>query len=250
MTTIRLLAAIRRGSIADRALTATAGSFALALVLAGSAAPAGAQQPPQAPPPPQPAVSQKPAPILPPSAPLPPAPAAGAAAARTVVSPTAVVPAARRAPAAVGIPVDSIRPKAEPVSVPPANAVALCRDGTYLVPPATVAGCTSHGGLQVAMTQRAAPPAPGSRVAAVPVAARAPMNEPPPAGATMRCKDGTYLSGAPNASACATHNGLAVVLPAPRPAPPAPVARTSPPRPAPRGAVAAPPVRAPRPTRP
>ncbi len=51
---------------------------------------------------------------------------------------------------------------------------------------------------------------------------RAASNAAPPAGATMRCKDGTYLGGAPSDAACAGHGGLAAALPAPRQAPAGP----------------------------
>jgi hypothetical protein len=49
-----------------------------------------------------------------------------------------------------------------------------------------------------------------------------PANAAPPAGATMRCKDGTYQGGVPSDAACAIHGGLAAALIAPRQAPAAP----------------------------
>jgi hypothetical protein len=41
-----------------------------------------------------------------------------------------------------------------------------------------------------------------------------PVNSAPPAGTTMRCKDGSYLSGAPSADRCANNGGVATVFPA------------------------------------
>jgi len=43
-----------------------------------------------------------------------------------------------------------------------------------------------------------------------------PANAAPPAGTTMRCKDGSYLSGAPSADRCSGNGGVAAVFPAPR----------------------------------
>ena len=73
------------------------------------------------------------------------------------------------------------------------------------------------------MPGRAAPPAPVARVTAQAAMQAAPAPAAaPPAGATMRCKDGTFLSGAPDASRCDANGGLAAILPAARPAPPPP----------------------------
>lgn len=51
------------------------------------------------------------------------------------------------------------------------------------------------------------------------------QSQTPPAGATMRCKDGTWLSGAPSAARCDRNGGLATILPV-RAAPPPPPPRT------------------------
>jgi len=48
------------------------------------------------------------------------------------------------------------------------------------------------------------------------------VSDEPPAGATMRCKDGTYLTGTPSDARCAGFGGVAVLLPVPTPPPPAP----------------------------
>ena len=44
----------------------------------------------------------------------------------------------------------------------------------------------------------------------------------PPAGATMRCKDGTWLTGAPGEGRCSANGGTAAILAPARAAPPPP----------------------------
>jgi hypothetical protein len=118
---------------------------------------------------------------------------------------------------------------AKPAAVPTDSTVALCNDGSFVNQPGTVADCASRGGLRVAMQPR--PKAPVRR-AGPSLSVRPPVAEQgPPAGATMRCKDGTYLSGAAAANRCADNGGMAVILPPPRPTPPAAAAPTAPMRP-------------------
>ncbi len=64
---------------------------------------------------------------------------------------------------------------------------------------------------------------PAAAVAAAPSAVLAPSAplvivniSTPPAGATARCKDGSYVTGAPSESRCSDKGGLGVLLPAPR----------------------------------
>jgi hypothetical protein len=117
------------------------------------------------------------------------------------------------------------RPAPQPVP-PPADAVALCNDASFVVAPATPSACGSRGGLKLVLpTYRAQVPAdvaPG-RVP-TPAALQAPPGpSTPPADATMRCKDGTWFSGTPDAAQCASNGGLAVILPPSNPpVPPAP----------------------------
>ncbi len=101
---------------------------------------------------------------------------------------------------------------------PPANAVALCNDQTFVVAPAVPSDCATRGGLKLVLpTYRASPP-----VSAAAATAAASSNDPaptlrneaPPAGATMRCKDGLWLSGVASATRCERNGGLAVILPA------------------------------------
>ncbi|CAN5864153.1 hypothetical protein BH11GEM1_BH11GEM1_20500 [soil metagenome] len=47
----------------------------------------------------------------------------------------------------------------------------------------------------------------------------------PPAGATMRCKDGTFLTGAPSEQRCDGNGGVSVTFPAAAPTPQPPVRR-------------------------
>ena len=130
----------------------------------------------------------------------------------------------QKAPVSPPPPVPSTAPTAAPT--PPDSAVALCMDGTWIKEPRTVADCTARGGLRVAMPPKLAPPpAPVSASAAsrnVIAAQRATLNTGIPAGATMHCKDDTYLFGAPAEFRCAQNGGVAAMMPANLPAPPPP----------------------------
>ena len=106
---------------------------------------------------------------------------------------------------------------------PPANAVAQCNDLTFVVPPAQPASCGTRGGVKLALPGLRPAPAPPAATpsvrAATPQPAANARNDAPPAGASMRCRDGTWLSGTPSESRCDRNGGLAVILPAPRSAP-------------------------------
>lgn len=131
-----------------------------------------------------PLVAQEPLPKLPPASPPPPAP---------VLAPRLVPP--------------------------PANAVAQCTDLSFVVAPAAPAACATRGGVKIILPGARPTPAPPAQAPAV----RAPSPRPsalarddaPPAGSTMRCRDGSWLSGTPSASRCERNGGLAVILPAP-----------------------------------
>ena len=133
-----------------------------------------------------------------------------------------------RAPApASAMPPDSVRPATSlPVSEPPANAVAQCTDGAFVLAPDNARACAAHRGLRVLLPGRITGPPPVAAATRAPVMTRAaaPANGVAPAGATMRCKDGTYLSGATAASRCDSFGGVAALLVAPpaAPAPPRP----------------------------
>lgn len=188
------------------------------------AAPVAAQQTPaRDPAPAAPQAAPAPALVRPQAAPPPPAPGAPAANRATQAAAAAPVQPASRASA---LPPDSVRPatSAAPAAAaaqPPANAVARCADGSYV---AAADACGSRGGLLVllpasgsrAAPQRPVPTAAGARPAAAAAQPAAVATAAPPPGATMRCKDGTYLTGEADANRCASNGGLAAILPAPR----------------------------------
>jgi hypothetical protein len=124
-------------------------------------------------------------------------------------------------------PMPVVAPPAAPpapsvVSAPPADAVALCKDGSFVIAPQPSTDCAPRGGVQVLMPPRPAPPV---RPAPAPSAALlvAPVSPTAPPGASMRCKDGTWLTGTPSAARCASNGGVATILPAaPAAAPPPP----------------------------
>jgi len=199
-----------------------AGTLSVAVALLLGAARAGAQAPA---PPPAPTPATAPPLLHPSKAPPPPPPTASlrAASASTAVAPTAT---AVKAPKPAGtVPPDSVRPKAAPaVKAPPANATAQCGDGSFMVAPNGPSGCSAHGGMRVVMAHPApAPATPPNRTAAVRAPAVPAASASAPAGATMRCKDGTYLTGAPAESRCTGHGGVGAMFetrgPAPGPKP-------------------------------
>jgi hypothetical protein len=110
---------------------------------------------------------------------------------------------------------------ANPAPIPSDSAVALCMDNTFVKDPGTVTDCAKHGGLRVAMPPHSKTvkrkTTPAFSVNAVAVSQT-------PAGSTMRCKDGTYLSGTASADRCAKNGGVAAIFSAqaPAPAPPKP----------------------------
>ena len=108
---------------------------------------------------------------------------------------------------------------------PPANAVARCRDGTFILPPNDASACAAHRGLLVRMPEVRTPVPPPARTAAPVSASRSAAPAAVPAGATMRCKDGTYLTGAAAAGRCDANGGLVAVLPPARETPPPPLPR-------------------------
>ena len=75
----------------------------------------------------------------------------------------------------------------------------------------------------VAAQPRPVPPSLAEIRAAQPSAAPSPASGPatPPVGATMRCRDGTWLSGAPAADRCTQRGGVLIYVPQ-RPTPPPP----------------------------
>lgn len=150
--------------------------------------------------------AQAPAPALklPASAPPPPRPAA-------------IVPASQRTP------------------TPPLSLKAAPNDGTVppsRVHPDSVRAATARTSVATKLavsppTAQVANPPRRAAVTSTSLAASATVNSPAarPIGATMRCKDGTYLTGTASADRCAGNGGVAATFPAistpaqPRPQP-------------------------------
>lgn len=149
------------------------------------------------------------APMLAPPAKAPPPP-----------RPVAVRSVGRAAPTPA-----SVQPM-KPPSAPP-STVRPATDSAR-----TAAALKSAPGLgaapKPALTAPAKPVPPPPSASGTPAASRAvaaPAATAPPAGATMRCKDGTYLSGTPSANRCSANGGLAALIPQRAAAPPAPLPR-------------------------
>ena len=144
-------------------------------------------------------------------APTPPAPQAAGIAALIERAPLSPPPATVRPssiPAAQQRPTPAVVLPPSPGSPSPESARAP--GGAALV----------ARSAEVAPTPLAAPvpppPSAGGQGTALPV-----LNAPgpPPAGATGRCKDGTYLTGAATEAQCGARGGLAATFSAPRRAP-------------------------------
>ncbi len=107
-------------------------------------------------------------------------------------------------------------------ALPPSDsAVALCKNGTWIYGSGSPADCIQRGGLWVAMPKRATPPSALAAAVTVTASVIAPARVAlaPPPTATMQCKDGTFLYGAPSADRCANNGGLAAIFTHPTPAP-------------------------------
>ncbi len=201
---------------------------AIALVLGASSAIAQST-PPVARPPARPDSSSS-APLRKPvELPPPPRPAALPAAA-TAARRTPTAPLTLAAPAKAATPPESLSTSVKAgANAPPPNAVAHCSDGAYVVPPAPASACAQHGGLRAAFQRSAPPPRPGTATASTqPARSVAVAPAAIPIGATMHCKDGTYLSGTPAADRCANNGGLAAILPVQRANPTTPRAPSRP----------------------
>jgi hypothetical protein len=145
---------------------------------------------------------------------------------------TAQGPTKRPVPPSAVVPVDSapalIRPKAP--SAPPSSVAPRTRAPQAIratqpdsgvrpmaatsAPVESVRPAAVQAPAVEPLPARTPPPRPAATVRAEPVAAAALISETPPANATGRCKDGTWLTSAiVEASSCTNNGGLAARFP-------------------------------------
>ena len=102
-----------------------------------------------------------------------------------------------------------------PAGGEPSGATFQCKDGTYSKARSAQGACSSHGGVDHALTA-----APAAAPAATPAAAaggsaasgKAPTVARPfdaPANATAKCRDGTYSASQQHSGSCSHHGGVA-----------------------------------------
>ena len=145
----------------------------------------------------------------------------GVAASIALITQCADAQATPLAPAIVSPPTPPKNTTPSSAMPPSDSAVALCKNGTWIYGSGSPADCTQRGGLLVAMPKRAAPPSVTAvaSMASAAVIAPAKVAAAPPATATMQCKDGTFLYGAPSADRCTNNGGLAAIFTRPTPPP-------------------------------
>ena len=109
-------------------------------------------------------------------------------------------------------------------------APTTCKDGTTSAA-AGRGACSGHGGVQKAAKSKAASgtaaapaaapepaaPAASTSVASTPAAATPSASGPAPAGATAKCKDGSYSKSKHHSGTCSSHGGVAQWLTAQSP---------------------------------
>ena len=114
------------------------------------------------------------------------------------------------------------RASAPTAVAPPTGATAQCKDGTYSSAKSRSGACASHGGVATWLTDStarttAAPRTPPEEQETVPPASTTVETREPgrsaaanaPAGATAKCKDGTYSHSKHHTGTCSHHGGVA-----------------------------------------
>jgi hypothetical protein len=133
----------------------------------------------------------------------------------------------------------------------PAGTTGKCKDGTFTSAPTKQGACRGHKGIDTwyaaaSTIPKATATASSAAPASTPKAAAPASSGPMPAGATGKCKDGSYTTAPKKQGACRGHQGVDTWFAAGSAAPGA-AANTPGPRPTPAAAPSSAPVATPAP---